>query len=1812
MQNHKNSIAIIGMSLLLPDAANQEDFYHNLCDAKDSLTGPTLERLIYASLTPGKAFMPGAYVGRIDQFDHKFFKISKKEAEFMDPVQRILLELTCASIENAGYAIDDFRNTETAVYLCSNTMFPMVYQMKIEAAYDKPDPAIHTGTLNSMIAGRISYCLGLLGPSMMIDCGCSSSLVALNEAVDKLISGAIDTAVVGGLVLKPSAQEVGKEGHLGAASRSGKSRAFDAEADGIGLGEGGGIILIKRLEDAIRDNDNIQAIIKGIGITQDGGRCNSIAAPSPVAQTSAIKKAWARSESDPSTISYIETHGAGTHLGDVIEIQALTDAFGPGIMSEKICALGAVKTNIGHIGNAAGIAGLIKAVISLKKRELFPCLHFKTPNPFIDFENAPVYVNTEHKKWDTPAGVPRRCGVSSFGLSGTNGHVVLEEFVNPITNLRTQRNAGKGLFLKIAAKTGAAWENYRKQIAEFITQTSNSIEDILYTLNAGRTDYKCRMGFYAESREELLKRLLENTKAPEPFTVKDELKPVILLFSSGAYSSIFFQKLYAASSFFRVTYDALVRDYGTPTAGSLTETFAIQLALYQQVFESGIPIQTVIGNGIGSVVTQVISGNLTISEAVVLIEQQEVPSSPVDEDKLKKLVNNFIDSNCKIFIDLGANNVFFDRLSAWNYAPAGLELIPCPDEKYSDPVLSMFASLYNLGVTPDWKKYYGNINYSRIEAPTYPFERIRCWYEDAIDPAAEAVRYSLYEQSWQINGEECATAIITAQTFLIFTSNRELAAQFIEQLRLHNNRCIEVLLSDRFKRHSEGYYEIDCSNEDDYALLREMLAGEKIELTGLINLGAYAQRCTLSVNNHTQLLENSFIAQYLSAKVFADFFSKRSFYYSALTSDAYRISGTDTYTAPLHAMTAVLAKSLMAEYPTLNLSCLDLTYNEYTLAEATSLLLREMSHDNLLRFAAIRKGERFTPVLLSVPADSVVTSKEFLAQNGVYIVTGGASGIGLETCKAIAGVGPAYFIIIGRTILPPVDQWDNIIAHEKDNASYERISALQTLRQLGAVVEYHAADAGDSIAMQAVLKHVSKQFRKITGIIHAAGLGNSGTPIRRRGVADMKATLSPKITGTLVLEEFTRSLQPDFFLSFSSIAVLVPSKNSADYSSANSFEDAFAHNMRIAGKRFIVINWSDWKETGLAYRKRLLRSEETIEAREKLVKGLSNKEGILAIRYALALDKPQLAVANVDMASFSVNPFFSINITTGNRNPVAAASQPVADKETMLIQISSDLSEVEYKLAIIWHEVLKLDAIQPDDDFYELGGHSLNITQMLNKIKKVFGVTLEMDEMFYNNTVRLLAARITEFIAQGNQDSYEKIEPLGNLPYYDISHAQKRFWILNQQTGKEAYNVPAAYIFTGTLNINALEKAFQLLVERHESLRTSFLLVDGIPKQQIHPMGSFDLSLPCTGIQWMADKPEELRQLLRLEAAVPFNLEESPLIRIKLFKIEENRYVFFMNMHHIVADATSISVIRNEVLTIYKAIAEDQELKLEKLTIQYKDFAAWQNQQLTGGKVKKYKDYWYNRLLEATPVIQLPVDYLTADKKNVQSGKMRIVIENTQFTALKKNAEKNNTSLFTLALTLFKVLLYKYTGDADLIVGTPVNGREHNDLDKQVGIYLNTLLLRTKIDENLSFTQLLQQVKENTFKDLAHQLYPYDLLSEDLKLGQFNTGFTWTVRELAGERMELDFKIEELPTGFGVAKNDLWLFGVECKDCLIFEFMYKAVLFKEETIALMAERLHAIVAQVIENPSQKVKELHIKTTLELKMERDLEVFEFNF
>ncbi|HSK30879.1 MAG TPA: polyketide synthase, partial [Candidatus Limnocylindria bacterium] len=376
MENHE--VAIIGMSGIYPLAENLRDFYAVLSQGVDCVREVSSQRRALLGIPESEPLGELATLERVDEFDHKFFNISLKESEYMDPQQRLLLQLACAAIENAGYSLQHLRGSTTAVILsASNSDY--------QKLFDQLDPTVSTGILPAALAGRIAYILDLHGPAFVVDTACSSSLVAIYEASRKVASGEVDFALAGGINIFFTSRPVnasaaqpgsnsdsyGESADIGIMAPDGRSKTFDAAANGTGWGEGGGIVFLKSLARAVEDRDVIQAVIKGGAINQDGGRSSGLTAPSPVAQTEVVLAAWQAAAVDPNTISYIEAHGTGTKLGDPIEIQGINDAFTRGTNKTErgnagSIGIGSVKTNIGHLVGAAGIAGLTKTVLSLK------------------------------------------------------------------------------------------------------------------------------------------------------------------------------------------------------------------------------------------------------------------------------------------------------------------------------------------------------------------------------------------------------------------------------------------------------------------------------------------------------------------------------------------------------------------------------------------------------------------------------------------------------------------------------------------------------------------------------------------------------------------------------------------------------------------------------------------------------------------------------------------------------------------------------------------------------------------------------------------------------------------------------------------------------------------------------------------------------------------------------------------------------------------------------------------------------------------------------------------------------------------------------------------------------------------------------------------------------------------------------------------------------------------------------------------------------------------------------------------------------
>ncbi len=425
-------IAIIGIGCRFPGGAdNPEAFWHLLRDGVNAITEVPSDRWDIDAYydpdpdAPGKMYTRyGGFLGQVDTFDPQFFGISPREAVSLDPQQRLLLEVSWEALENANQVPEQLFSSSTGVFIgiCANDYSKVLSRGMTQTPIDA---YFGTGNALSVAAGRLSYTLGLTGPSMAVDTACSSSLVAVHLACQSLRSRECDLALVGGvnLLLAPEASINFSKARMMAAD--GRCKTFDAAADGYVRGEGCGVLVLKRLSAAVADADNILAVIRGSAVNQDGPS-GGLTVPSGPSQQAVIRQALDNAGVKSSQVSYVEAHGTGTFLGDPIEVGALGAVFGKERPQDNRLVIGSVKTNIGHLEAAAGIAGLIKVVLSLQHEEIPPHLNFKQPNPHITWDELPAVIPTERMLW--PSGERRRlAGVSSFSFSGTNAHIVLEE-----------------------------------------------------------------------------------------------------------------------------------------------------------------------------------------------------------------------------------------------------------------------------------------------------------------------------------------------------------------------------------------------------------------------------------------------------------------------------------------------------------------------------------------------------------------------------------------------------------------------------------------------------------------------------------------------------------------------------------------------------------------------------------------------------------------------------------------------------------------------------------------------------------------------------------------------------------------------------------------------------------------------------------------------------------------------------------------------------------------------------------------------------------------------------------------------------------------------------------------------------------------------------------------------------------------------------------------------------------------------------------------------------------------------------------------
>lgn len=672
-----SDIAIIGMAGRFPKAPDLDAFWRNLRDGIESVVPLTDEELLSAGVDHALLSNPNYVKSAVlledyDLFDPAFFGMTPRDAEIIDPQHRLLLECSWEVLESAGYdatrysgAIGVFAGTSISTYLinlyANRALLANVSNFQLVMANDKD----HSPT-------RVSYKLDLHGPSVSVQTTCSTSLVAVHLACQSLLNGESDMVLAGGAsVPVPQRGYLYQEGNI--LSPDGHCRAFDANARGTVGGSGVGVVLLKRLAEALADGDVIHAVIKGSAINNDGALKVGYTAPSVEGQAKVIAEALSVAGVRADTVTYVEAHGTGTSLGDPVEIAALTKVFGARSEKKNYCAVGSVKTNIGHLDAAAGVAGLIKTVLALSNRQIPPSLHFTQPNPKIDFAGSPFFVNASLRDWAS-GETPRRAGVSSFGIGGTNAHVVLEEAHQP-----QESGASRSSQLLLwSARTAPALETMSSRLADYLQQNPGvNLADVCHTLQVGRKKFDHRRMLVCRDVADAWGALV----ARDPVRVltqvqKSRARGVVFMFSGqGAQRVNMGRGLYQGEPTFREHVDRCVeillpllgfdlRDVLYPTGKQiesaehrLTQTvvtqpalFVTEYALAQLWLRWGVRPAAMIGHSLGEYVAACLSGVFSLEDALTLVAargrlMQALPAGamlalPFGEEETRLIVRN--------------------------------------------------------------------------------------------------------------------------------------------------------------------------------------------------------------------------------------------------------------------------------------------------------------------------------------------------------------------------------------------------------------------------------------------------------------------------------------------------------------------------------------------------------------------------------------------------------------------------------------------------------------------------------------------------------------------------------------------------------------------------------------------------------------------------------------------------------------------------------------------------------------------------------------------------------------------------------------------------------------------------------------------------------------------------------------------------------------------------------------------------------------------------------------------------------------------
>ncbi|MGG4266742.1 amino acid adenylation domain-containing protein [Peribacillus simplex] len=1338
-------IAIIGLGIRLPEILGPEAFWNFLEEGKETIKDIQQSR---RNLDPTgheeKNYLRYGYMEGIDEFDPQFFGISPKFAKYIDPNQRIMLETAYHALEDAGYTRGNLKNRPVGVFM--GAVLPNYHQF-LDVKLDE----LLASNLPANLAGRLSYHFGFNGPSLVIDTACSSSLVALHTAVQSLRNGECEMAMVGGvhLDIAPVNREDAMESNIVSPSES--CRAFSEEADGTIGGEGCICVLLKPMEQALQDNDSIYTVIKGSGVVQDGARSNGITSPSPDAQAETLLSAWRDAGIDPTTVSYIEAHGTGTKIGDPIEIKGIQKAYQPFTNQKQFIGLGSVKSNIGHLDSAAGLAGLAKVALSLKYSRVPASLHAGNLNPLIDFERSPVFINSVLSTLESKGEHPARAGISSFGLSGTNVHVVLEKFENLDSSSKTGgKNKELDPYLVTLSGSSADLLNRKMDdLQSYLKERKDAnLEDISYTLNCRRSHEIYRFSTLVKDSGELIKKLenaakanMEKTQSPKAVTVflQDYCEGADRLYDKLCKSGILSDEEIEQFNKNIAEYSNIVE------SGHRAKYVSFLCGLVQLLSRTGLKFD-ISGIGIGAATAKFINGSCTLNSAVNYLSKGanafeersllqdggiilSVGPNPIDAITEAKQLGNSVQWAADVFTLVEGKARFMDTL----------------------------RRLYLEGVNLNFEAIQGG---NVVSLPVYPFERKSYWLDTGKNKYASSIRQSkasyevdhlLHRLVWRPSEFKRDIKRVIDGAVLIAGNNDGLQSRLAEMFSNDGLTVVKIRYGTHYQHLGQHLYEINVHKEGDIERVLWELEQAGHVVSAFISLPSD----TPMTNNSEQFRYPERLSKIVEEQVKPVWYAGRQLglrstanpvHLFHITNLADKVVATDPPVDPMQSVIVSLNRSLNREYPQLQGNCIDFDLSNLSLDEMADRIYDEVFWQQEIKESAYRNGNRYEKQLY--PEKIKLPARETFRNDGVYLVTGGSGGIGMEICRSIANENNATFILLGRT--------------KQEDLNERQLDEIRQLTDLGANVQYMATNIADFSKLSQVIERITNTYGRVDGVIHAAGVLGNQISLQEAKIEDYHNVFEAKVYGTVLLDLLLRDHALDFFILFSSVDAVLSEKNIGTYSSANYFMDQYALQQRQLGRKFVSIQWGGWQMTGMGDATRQGSHESHIHEIKRLsplVLGFDRKEGISAFHKLVDTNTSHTLVTGLndqDLQEFKSLAFFKLS-----QELLAEANKEIESVGC------ATLEEITVAVATIWTEVLELDE-EPGltDNYFSLGGDSIQGIDITVELSERFQLQLDANILFRQNNIESLSRFIHEqlngSISKGKGSLIPKATPLSN------------------------------------------------------------------------------------------------------------------------------------------------------------------------------------------------------------------------------------------------------------------------------------------------------------------------------------------------------------------------------------------------------------------------------------------------------------------